>query len=460
MKKLKLRTIIGYAIGDTGGNLYFSLIGFIFIFYLTEQLGLTGTLAGTAMMIGRVWDAVTDPIISSLSDRTTSKFGRRRPYIFIGALLLTTLLIITFSLPRFESMYTTFILSTLLFCLLNTAFTMVNIPYSSLQPELSDDYNEKTKISGFRMSFAILGTILAVLARPIVSFVGVENSGWTVMAIIMGSIMLISSWITVFSVKEDTSKVLKKQKGVMTSYKEALTNREFIPALLPWSLFVTGVTIIQASFLYYFKYIFHNPSMFDLSLFGLIFLSLISLPIWVKISKRLSKKSSYMIGMGIFTLGLTIIYFLAPQLGPIFTLVIITISGFGFSTHYIMPFSIIPDVIELDYAKTGIRREGVYYSLWNFFSKIGQAFAGLLIGITLDIIGFIPPISESKDIIIQSDKTLAGIAFLCGPIPILIILTGIVILKWYPINRNYYKDKLLQNSLNFRTISPSELDTE
>ena len=446
MKKLNLKTILGYAIGDIGGNLYFSLIGFIFIFYLTEQLGLSGTLAGTAMMIGKIWDAVTDPIVSSLSDRSKSRFGRRRPYIFIGALLLFVLIVLTFSIPTTYSQWTTFLIVTLLFCLLNTAYTMVNIPYSALQPELSNNYNEKTKVSGFRMGCAIIGTILAVIARPIVSSIGAENSGWFIMSLIMGSIILITSWITVFTVKEDIRRDLKKQKGVVESYKEALTNREFLPALLPWALFVTGVTVVQASFLYYFKYIFNAPSIFDLTLFGLIILSLISLPIWVKISNKIGKGLSYMVGMGIFILGLTVVYLLADKFGPLFALIVITISGFGFSTHYIMPFSIIPDVIELDYVKTDIRREGVYYSLWNFFSKIGQAIAGLLIGVTLDIIGFIPPRDGSSEIIIQSEKTLHGIAFLCGPIPILIILLGIIILKKYPINRAYYNNKMAEKT--------------
>lgn len=441
MKKLKLRTIISFSIGDTGGNLYFSLIGFIFIFYLTEQLGLSGTLAGTAMMIGKIWDAITDPIISSLSDRTNSKFGRRRPYIFFGSIFLAILMVIMFSLPTFNSSTTTFLVSTTIFCLLNTAFTMVSIPYSALQPELSDDYSEKTRITGFRMSFAILGTFIAIMARPIASSIGTENGGWTIMAIIMGSIMLITSWITVFSVKENNTK-LKKQKGVLLSYKEALTNREFLPALIPWALFVTGVTIIQSSFLYYFKYIFKQESMFEMALFGLIILSLISLPVWVKISSKINKSYCYMLGMGIFTLGLILIYLLAPNYGPLFAVIVVTVSGFGFSTHYIMPYSIIPDVIELDYIKTGIRREGVYYSIWNFSLKIGQGFAGLLIGKTLDIIGFIPPTSGVNEFIEQSDRTLKGIAMLCGPFPIFIILIGIFVLKKYPISRTYYKDKM------------------
>ncbi len=442
MSKLKLKTILGFSIGDLGGNLYFSLIGFILIFYFTEHLGLSGTFAGLAMMIGKLWDAITDPIISSFSDRCRSKWGRRRPFIFWGALLLSVSTVFMFSLPKFQSTTTSFVIATITFCILSTAYTLVNIPYASLQPELTSDYHEKTKLTGFRMGFAIFGTILAVMARPLADSFGLDSGGWKYMAIIMGSIMLISSWITVFTVKEKKTDSYKKQKGVKESYTEAFLNREFLYALFPWTLFVTGVTIIQGAFLYYFKYIFGNPGYFDMALFGLIILSLLSLPLWVKLSKKISKKNCYIIGMGLFGLSLIISYFVAPIVGPFFAIFALTFAGIGFSTHYIMPHSIIPDVVELDAVRTGIRREGVYYSIWNFVMKCGQAFAGLLIGVSLDFFGFIPPIQNSAEIIEQSPRTLNGIALLCGPVPLLFFIIGILILRKYPISREYYQKEL------------------
>ncbi len=442
MSKLRLKTALGFSIGDIGGNLYFSIIGFIFIFYLTEQLGLSGTLAGTSMLIGKIWDAVTDPIVSSISDRTKSKFGRRRPFIFWGALLLAVSMVLMFSMPRLGTDTKTFIAATMLFCLLGTGYTLVNIPYCSLQPELTDDYHEKTKLTSFRMGFAILGTLLAVTARPIAEAIGIDDGGWTIMAIIMGSVILLSSWVTVFTVKEDMHIELKKQKSIKASYKEIILNREFLYALIPWTLFVTGVTVIQGSFLYYFKYIFKQQSMFEIALFGLIIISLICLPLWVNISKKISKAHSYILGMGFFSLGLLISYLLSPKFGALFAVIVISISGIGFSTHYIMPHSIIPDIIELDAVRTGIRREGVFYGIWNFLMKCGQALAGLLIGITLDIVNFVPP-SRPDEIVVQSQKTLDGITLLCGPIPVILIIIGILVLRKYPINDKYYNTELI-----------------
>lgn len=436
MLRLNRKTVFGFAVGDIGGNLYFSLMGFVFIYFMTDRMGLSGTLAGYAMLAGRVWDAITDPIISSISDRTKSRYGRRRPYMFLGAIMMFIFMYLLFSLPTDQTPSAIFTKAILLLCLLNTAYTMVNIPYSALQPELTSDYADKTRLAGWRMAFAIIGTYFAVTGLPLAT-----ATSWNIMALVLGSVVLISTFVTVFTVKEPGMGNYAEQKGILRSYKEAFTNKEFIPALLSWSLFVMGVTIIQQAFLYYFKYNFRNEGLFSMALFGLLTLALMFLPMWVKISQKLSRGRCYMIGMGSFALLLLISYFLTPVFGGMFGVIIIIIGGIGFSTHYVMPHSIIPDIVELDVIRTGIRREGVYYSIWNFIMKLGQGVAALIIGKTLDFVGFIPSIKD--EYIEQSARTLDGIAFLCGPIAAVILFTGVIILKKYPITQEYY-----QNALN------------
>lgn len=444
MSRLNRKTVFGFAIGDIGGNLYFSLMGFVFIYFMTDRMGLSGTLAGYAMLVGRVWDAITDPIISTMSDRTKNRFGRRRPYMFLGAIMMFIFMYLLFSLPVDQPSSSIFIKATLLLCLLNTAYTMVNIPYSALQPELTSDYTDKTRLAGWRMAFAIIGTYFAVTGLPLAT-----ATSWNIMALVLGSVVLISTFITVFTVKEPGVGSYAKQRGVLRSYKEAFTNREFIPALLSWSLFVMGVTIIQQAFLYYFKYNFNNEGLFSLALFGLLTLALLFLPLWVKLAQKISKGQCYMLGMGFFSLLLILSYFLTPIFGGMFGVIIIVIGGIGFSTHYVMPHSIIPDIVELDVCRTGIRREGVYYSIWNFIMKLGQGIAALIIGKTLDFVGFIP--SVTNEVVVQSQRTLDGIAFLCGPIAAVILFTGVIILQKYPINREYYQNVLNNSSPSYDT---------
>ena len=157
--KLPLSVKLGFGIGDLGGNLFFTAMGFYSLIYLTDTVGLAASLAGIAILIGKFWDAVTDPMMGYISDRTRSRWGRRRPYLIFGALPLLLSMWYFFSAPNYTNAQTTgFLWATLALCLLNTAYTVVNIPYGSLTPEITKDYQERTSLNGFRFSFAVIGT--------------------------------------------------------------------------------------------------------------------------------------------------------------------------------------------------------------------------------------------------------------------------------------------------------------
>lgn len=198
-KKIK----IGFGIGDLGGNLFFTVIGFYLLYFLTDIVHLSAALAGTVLMIGKIWDAVTDPVTGYISDRTRSRRGRRRPYMFVGAIISFFGMGLMFTRPTFSSQLPLFAYLTFLYCLLNTAYTLVNIPYAALLPELTDDYHQRTILTGYRMSFAVVGTFVGAGAvMPLVNLFAPVELGWTVMGYIMGAVMLLSTLITIWTIKE------------------------------------------------------------------------------------------------------------------------------------------------------------------------------------------------------------------------------------------------------------------
>ncbi|MEE8440718.1 MAG: MFS transporter, partial [Spirochaetia bacterium] len=135
--KLSRKTKLGFGVADLGGNLFFTIGGFYFLNFLTESLGLAAGLAGTALMIGKIWDAVTDPAVGYLSDRTHTRWGRRRPYMAVGAVFLLIFMVLMFTNPRIQSDRLLFVWVVVIYCLLNTAYTLINSPYSALTPELT-----------------------------------------------------------------------------------------------------------------------------------------------------------------------------------------------------------------------------------------------------------------------------------------------------------------------------------
>lgn len=428
MNRLTLRTKLGFGIGDLGGNLFFTIMGFYLLYFFTDVVGMLPALAGTALMIGKVWDAITDPITGYYSDRTKTRWGRRRPYMFVGAIASFFSMIMIFTPVSLSSQMKLFIYFTFVYCLLNTAYTLVNIPYAALLPELTQNYHERTILTGWRMSFAVIGTFFgAALVMPIV-----EAVGWPLMGTFMGAVMLFSAMATIWAIKEPKEPEVSLTDGFIRTFGEILKEKTFLTALLPWTFFITGTSMVQGALVYYFTYLFGNEGLFQIALVALLFFSLACIPLWVKISNKIGKKKSYMIGMTIMSVGVMAFSLLGPILGPTFGVILMAFCGIGLSTHYVMPHAILPDIVEWDaHTKGKGRREGVYSSLWTFTSKLGQALALALNGWILALVGY------SSTAITSLSRT--GIILLCGPLPLLWYVVGLSVIKHYPIDRAFYE---------------------
>lgn len=428
MNRLTLRTKLGFGIGDLGGNLFFTIMGFYLLYFFTDVVGMLPALAGTALMIGKVWDAITDPITGYYSDRTKTRWGRRRPYMFVGAIASFFSMIMIFTPVSLSSQMKLFIYFTFVYCLLNTAYTLVNIPYAALLPELTQNYHERTILTGWRMSFAVIGTFFgAALVMPIV-----EAVGWPLMGTFMGAVMLFSAMATIWAIKEPKEPEVSLTDGFIRTFGEILKEKTFLTALLPWTFFITGTSMVQGALVYYFTYLFGNEGLFQIALVALLFFSLACIPLWVKISNKIGKKKSYMIGMTLMSVGVMAFSLLGPVLGPTFGVILMAFCGIGLSTHYVMPHAILPDIVEWDaHTKGKGRREGVYSSLWTFTSKLGQALALALNGWILALVGY------SSTAITSLSRV--GIILLCGPLPLLWYVVGLSVIKYYPIDRAFYE---------------------
>lgn len=439
--KLSFGTKLGFGICDLGGNLFFTMMGFYLLFFMTDVVGLAAGLAGTALMIGKIWDALTDPVVGYLSDQTRTRWGRRRPYMFIGSFLLFGSMILMFTAPNYETQGQLFIWGAIMYCLLCTAYTLVNIPYGALTPELTTDYNERTVLNAYRMSSAVVGTLIgAGLVLPIVGMAATVKAGWTLSGTVMGAIMMVTGLITVFAVREPRHTEAPPQQNIFSSYAQVLSMKPFLTCLIPWTMHITGITIIQGALLYYYLYLYGSETGFQIALLALLLSSMVFIPIWTLISKRIGKKYSYNAGMLIVATAVSLIFIIGHRIPMELSYLIMAFAGLGFATQYVMPYSIIPDVVEYDYAENGIRREGVFYGLWTLTSKIGQAFAIALSGWTLSIFGYIPDLP-------QTELSLLGIRLLCGPIPVFFFLIGVTVLSFYPLSKEKYEEILQKIAL-------------
>ena len=430
---LSLKTKLGFGVCDLGGNLFFTIMGFYLLYYLTNRLGLNAGLAGTALMIGKVWDAVTDPMVGALSDRTRTRWGRRKPWIFAGAILLFFCMLFMFADPGIRDQGKLFFWAAFAYCLLNTAYTFISIPYGALTPELTTDYHERSVLNGYRMVSAVLGTFIGAAAvLPLVGLFGDPARGWLVMAAAMGGIMTLTALVTVLTVREPKTANSPQAAGSFVATLDVLKRKPFLLALIPWALHITGVTVVQSSLVYYFQYVYRDREAFLPALVLLLAFAMVFIPVWIRLSRDLGKKNTYNLGMTLFSAAVLVFFFFGPRFGPAFAYVIMAVAGIGFAVQYAMPFAILPDITEYDYAETGLRREGVYYGLWTFVSKLGQAFAVALSGWALSLSGFLPAGN-------QPESALFGIRLLSGIVPAVFCLIGVAIHCFYPIDRKFYE---------------------
>ncbi len=436
--KLSLGVKMGFGAGDLGGNLFFTAMGFWSLFYLTDVVGIPAAAAGFAILIGKVWDAVTDPLMGFVSDRTRTRFGRRRPYFLFGSIPLFLLMWWFFSAPRFATGAGGVLWIVLVLCLLNTAYTVVNIPYGALTPELTQDYTERNSLNGFRFSFAVIGTILgAAVVLPIVGLAGEDTRlGFSYVGFVFGLVMALSILTTFFSVREkDRSFVAPLTERFIETFVRVFKNGTYVRLLIVYACNLTGITFVQAILVYYFKYLYHNEGMTTIAMICLLVTAMLCIPLSVLVAKATGKKRLYQIALGIISLGCMAIFLFGHILGMHYTLTVMVFAGVGIGFAYVPPFSMLPDVIEVDAVRTAKRKEGAYYGMWTFVSKIGVALAPALVGVILGISGFTPGA-------VQSPATLLAIRFLIGPIPVAIFVAGILIIERYPLDEETY-DRIL-----------------
>jgi GPH family glycoside/pentoside/hexuronide:cation symporter len=250
--------------------------------------------------------------------------------------------------------------------------------------------------------------------------------------------MLVTALITVFTVKEPPRAAAEatEQQGFFTTWGAALGNRPFVLTFLTYACHIAGTVIVQSTLIYYFKYIYGDEGGLQIALALLLAPVIPSIWVWTALSKKIGKKWAWNIGMGLVVLAVAAIFLFAREAGQTFFYVVMAAAGIGLATNYVMPYAVIPDTVELDYARTGVRREGAFYGVFNFMNKVGAALGTFLSGIVLSAFGYVANVE-------QTETSKLGIQLLVGPIGGLFFLAGVIVMAFYPITRRYYDTEIL-----------------
>lgn len=437
-KRLPLSVKLGFGAGEFSSSIFFTVTTVILMNFLTDNVMLSATAAGTALLIGKIWDAVIDPVIGYLSDHTRTRMGRRRPWLLFGAIPFAITFALMFRNPGLSSQTSIFVWATLSFIALCTAYPCTNIPYNALLPEMTRDFDERTSVTGYKTIFAVMGTLIgAGAAFPLIGIFADKNAGYFGMGAVFAILIMISVISPFFAVKEPPLPPVVKTQGIFSTYKAAFANKPFLLILIPWMLNTVGVGVVMATMIYYFKYIFQNEALITPVLLIILITAVVFVPVSVKVSERIGKRTTYIIGMFIAAASIIVFSLAGHLVGVWYSAAILFFAGVGFSTHYVLPWSIVPDTIEYDYSISGVRREGIFYGLWVFVIKVGSALSGFIVGAMLDAFGYVP------NLLPQPDVSVLGIRILIGPATAVFFIAANIVLWFYPIDRKRY-DEIMQ----------------
>src|SRR5512139_2179802 len=321
VQRLSIWRKVAYGAGDSGFSLTSTALALLYLYFLVNVVGLDPAAAGISIGIGRIWDAFNDIFIGTLSDRTRSRWGRRRPYLLFGAIPLGIAFVLMWLVPSTDQQTLLLIYYTAMYVLFDTLFTLTNVPYIALTPEIAPTYDERTSLHSYRMAFSIgLGLVAAIAPLAIVNAIAGPNptlaerrAAYAAMAAIIGLLSIIPIYVTFFAVRENPEYQHLPAPSIRQSFRIAAGNKAFLMAIGIYLLTWIPIDLIQFVLVFLLRDYFGLDADGVDIVFALLFgVAVLALPLWVWLSGRWNKNRAYQAGIAFLAVVLVILSFTQP----------------------------------------------------------------------------------------------------------------------------------------------------
>lgn len=407
--KLPLGTHLNYSLGVTAPSALAVFSRSFLLFFYSQVVGLDPWLAGIALTLGRLWDAVSDPLMGEISDRTRSRLGRRRPYLLFGALPLALAYVALWIPPIGWSQGALFVYLAVTDVVFNTAITVVMIPYTSLGAELATDYHERTKVAAIRMLFYQVGWFVGAVGvwiNQLMLDLGADaggtwqrvltfRDGYAMCAVVLGLATVATLTWTALTVREPEAPERRHTTGFVGSYLRTLTNRSFVVVIVAFLLASLLETIGFAIFPFLIGFWYYQGDLTAMNnnlvwlMMPLFFVTFPAVWFWTRVSRRIGKKTTILIGSLASAVTIFLHYPMITPASPGLIWIVMVLFGWAIASINFLVASLIPDIVDEDeLAAGGRRREGSFFGMQTFVAKLGGALGLLLVGAFLNLIGF------------------------------------------------------------------------
>lgn len=448
---IKLTEKIGYGFGDMASSMFWKLFGAYLMIFYTDVFGLPAAVVGTMFLITRIWDSAFDPIVGVVADRTHSRWGKFRPYLLWLAVPFGIIGVLTFVTPDWSPIGK-LVYAYVTYSLMMMIYSAINVPYASLLGVMSPNPKERNTLSTYRMTFAYIGSFIALLLfMPLVNFfsgnskdLGDQQTGWT-MAVVVIDILCIILFFGCFAwTKERVKPIKEAQNPLKEDLKDLFKNKPW------WILLGAGVaalvfnSIRDGATVYYFKYFVVEEDYATVSFFGMSFVlsglylalgqaaNIIGVIAAAPVSNRIGKRNTYMWAMIIATV-LSVIFYWFDKEDLIWMFVFQALISICAGSIFPLLWSMYADCADYSELKTGNRATGLIFSSSSMSQKFGWAIGTAITGWLLGFFGF-------QANAVQSEEAISGIKMFLSFLPAVGTILSVVFISMYPLTEKKMKD--------------------
>jgi glycoside/pentoside/hexuronide:cation symporter, GPH family len=437
-ERISKREKLAYGGGDLASNFIFTTVNTFLLVFYTDVVGIAPAVAGAILLGARFWDAVNDPIMGMMVDRTRTRWGKFRPYLLFGAIPFGLVAVLTFSSPAFLGDTGRIVYAVITYVLLGMVYTAVNTPYGALTSAMTQDPTERTNISAVRMFMAILGALIVSTLIPVLVPIiggGDPTRGYPLTMAIFSVLGVALLFWTFSAVKERVKDVSATGKVSFRDFFSVIAkNDQLLLLSVVFLVLFTNNTIVGSVGVFFFTYVLGDVTLFSLYSLANFVPLLVGIPLMAVVAARIGKKKTMIIGLLISLAGPIAILLFTQNFVAL--LAFRVIASIGASAGVAIVWGLVPDTVEYGQWKTGVRAEGATYSIVGFFFKLGVALGGIIPGLVLQAAGYVANVP-------QTERSLTAIIGLYSWVPIIITLIGLGCLLFYRLNEEYY-EKILR----------------
>ncbi len=435
-EKLSLWTKVAYAIGDLSNSVGpGTVVPFWYLFFLTDVAHLNPALAGLTVLVGGIWDAVNDPLFGLLSDRTRSRWGRRRPYLLFGALPYGLTFFLLWIVPPIQNQALLCLYFALVYILYDTAVTLVGCPYAALTPELTLDHDERTSLTTYRMFVSIVtGLMAAVGFALILDAAPDQRAAFQMMGLACAAVFVPTILIAFVGTRERAEFQAQPAPPPLEGLRFVVRNRAWWYTLWMSLLSWMPVDIASAVFAYFLLYWLRMEVM-EASLVQAVILTsaTLCLPLVSWMSRRWEKKTAFIVSMASWAAVMLGLFFL-PQGARSLGYLAAVLVGLGVSAAHVLPTAMSADVVDVDELVSGKRQEGIYAGFSVFVRKLSTKLVLAAIGPVLAWSGYVENAPQ------QTPQALTAIRLLIAVVPAVILIAAIFVAWAYPLTRAQHQE--------------------